>query len=114
MKINPNNGQFTLSEFANRVLIPKMSANEYMGLGFKLGNPENPSIQAHFQQKTFSFFAIQFQEGRLRTITLGTDSDKAKNHLKQLGIKPQAYSWGDVKLGSHAQSGEMWIEIRYK
>jgi len=114
MKINPNNGHFTLSEFGNRVILPNMLPADYIKLGFKLGNPNDPSAQGHIDQKTFSFLTVQFQDGQLRRITLGLDGNQVKTQLNQLGIKPQAYDWGVVQLGSHAQSGEAWVEIRYK
>ncbi len=113
MKVNPKNGQFTLSEFGNRALIPKMTIADYLHLGFKLGNPDDASAQAQINQKTFSFLSVQFQDAKLKRVTIGFNSSDVKDELKALGIKPQAYDWGVVTLESHAQSGETWLEIRY-
>jgi hypothetical protein len=120
MKINPQNGHFTLSEFGNRAPIPKMTTTDYIRLGFKLGNPDDPSAQGQIDQKTFPFLGVHFQEGLLKSITIGVTGNtfdeldkQAKHHLKQLGIKAQAYNWGTVEIGFFAQSGEMWIDIRY-
>jgi len=120
MKINPNNGHFTLSEFGNRVIIPYMPIADYMRLGFKLGNPDDSSAQGQIDSKTFPALNVKFQAGLLKSITIGVagntfdELDKqAKHQLKKLGIKAQAYDWGTVEIGFFAQSGEMWIEIQY-
>lgn len=66
---------------------------------------------------------LGFPESRLRSVDLAIGNCSASDYegmrreylalLGDLSLEPRDYPWGTVTFGFMAQSGEMWIEVRY-
>jgi hypothetical protein len=124
MHIDPQTGALYLSQYAKAIL-PHSDPQTLKNTVARLGATgiDQYVTEVYVGSKTLRV-SFGFQEGKLRWATVELTGKIAEGEftalqqayadlLQEMTIEARDYEWGNLRVESMPQAGEMWIAVRY-